>query len=443
MSFEKLEDFDEEFVVKLLSCLVNERDYLVQMNDAIDIKYFDNICHKWIVDKTLEFYHKYKTNPSPEFLIDELKKFRKANEKNVPTANEIKKLLKRCIEEEFDGLAYVKEEFGNFCRERAVINVLYEAPDLVKIGQFETIQLKLNSAIRIGEPKLGGHDYKNEIEDRYRDDAIKKLPFQIDEMNMLFPDKDGISSGSVVINLGAGGSGKSWFGVDWASFLLKLGYNVLYFNLESHYKFVAKRFDANLNKIPLDEVADNKEHIQQMLDSLEGRLFIKDCKGNEKTLSFMRNYTKKLEEEQDFVPDLVIIDYFQKMISNEKEELSGQKRILSDIIDWAKEEDFCVYSPSPINRLGAKDMVVTEDKIGGTFQAIYDCDFVFSWSRHNILHIIKNKNGKGMGTSHELTYDSSFGEFKYLNEYFEESSGKNISPKQLNNLSKNIVKKFG
>lgn len=435
MSFQKIDEYDEEFIIKLLSCLINDRDYLVQMNDAIDIKYFDNPCQKWIVNNALEYYYKYKTNPTIEYITTELKKFKNANDKNLPLAQEIRKVLKRCIEEEFDGLEYVKEEFGNFCKERAVINVILEAPELIKSGQYEVIKLKLDSAIRIGEAKLGGHDYNNELEDRYRDDTNKILPFNIQQLNDLFPEKLGIRYGSVVINLGAGGSGKSWFGVDWGSGLLQKGYNVLYFNLESHYRFVARRFDANMTKTPLDNVIFEKDKIQMLLDSLEGRLHIKDCKGKEKTLSFMQNYVKKLKDEEDFVPDLVIIDYFQKMTTGDKEELASQKNILSGIIDWAKEEDFVVYSPSPINRLGANDKVVTEDKIGGTYQAIYDTDFVMSWSRHNILHVIKNKNGKGMGTSHELKFDSSFGEFTYLEEYFEETSNKSLS-----NLHNKLVK---
>lgn len=442
MSFEKLEDYDESFIIKLLSCLVNERDYLVQMHDAIDIEYFDNICHKWVVDKTLEFYHKYKTNPSPEFLTAELKKFKKSNDKNVPLAKEIYKLLEQCVNEEFEGLNYVKEEFGNFCRERAVINVLYEAPDLVKFGKFQDIQIKLNSAIRIGEPKLSGHDYNNELVHRYREETKLVLPFQIKELNDLFPNKIGISGGSVVANLGAGGSGKSWFGVDWASDLLKNGYNVLYFNLESSFDYVGKRFDANLNNISLDEVSGNIDEIQQMLDSLEGRLHIKDCTRHEKSLSFMQNYTKKLEEEQDFVPHLVIIDYFQKMNGTGSDETTSQKKILADIMDWAKDEGFVIYSPVPIGRLGADNMVVTEKDVGGTFQLIYDLDFVISWSRHNIMNIIKNKNGKGMGTLHEFDFNSSTGHFKYLDEYFEESSASKVSPKQLSNLSKNLGKKY-
>jgi hypothetical protein len=436
MSFTKIEEYDEEFVIKLLSCLINDRDYLVQINDAIDIKYFDNPCQKWIVDVTLNYYNKYKTNPTVEYITTEHKKFKQASEKNITLAKEIFKVIKRCVNEEFDGLEYVKEEFGNFCKQCAVTNVIYDAPDLIKSSQYETLQRRLESAIKIGEPKLGGHDYNKEIEDRYREDTTKILPFNIQQLNDLFPDKQGICYGSVVINLGAGGSGKSWFGVDWGSSLLQKGYNVLYFNLESKYTFVARRFDANMTQTPLDDVKFERDKIESMLNSLEGRLHIKDCKGKEKTLSFMQNYVKKLKDEEDFVPDLVIIDYFQKMTSNEKEELTGQKNILAGIIDWAKEEDFVVYSPSPINRLGSKDKVITEDKIGGTFQAIYDTDFVMSWSRFNIMHIIKNKNGKGMGTSHEISYDPSFGKFEYVEEYFEETTNN----KSLSNLHKNLVK---
>jgi hypothetical protein len=422
MSFEKLSEYDSEFLVKLLNQFCTNKNYLHEIHDAIDVKYFYEYADNWVVTKILEYYKKYNTNPTVDFFSAELKKFKSLDEKNKPLAKEIKDILNRVYGEEFEGVEFVRDEFSNFCKQQSMTNVILNSPDMIKAGRYDDLVKQITLASRIGEKRLNGHDFNNGVEDRYREEDNKFIPMLFDEFNELFPEKLGIASGSVVINLGASSSGKSMIGVAWASLLLKLGYDVLYFNLESHYKFVAKRFDSCLNNIPLDEISFNRERIQETLDSLEGRLHIKDCIGIEKGLDFMKNYTRKLEEEQGFIPKFIIVDYVNKMLTpkGSTDETGGQKTNWANIIDWAKEIDTVIYSPSPIGRGAIKDKVIYEDSVAGSINAIYDCDFIFSWSMSQVLRIIKNKNGKGGGTNHQISMEKATSTFKYIDEYFEE-----------------------
>lgn len=436
MSLNTLEEYDDNFVKKVIKVLLTNKDYLTEIESGIVLEHFHSPEQQWIVEKIKQYYQKYKTIPTVDYLTIELKKFTQANEKNQPVASLIKKMLKYVYNEEtdVDDLPYVKDQYTEFCKKQAFINVTENLVELIEAGRYQDIVLKYQQASQIGVPPLQGHFLKEQFDEVFRDDLRTIVPWHLPEFNELFAEK-GISGGSVVINLGQPAGGKSWFGVAWATFLAKAGYNVVYFNLESEFVHVARRFYACINEIPLDQVLYNREAIEASLNSLEGEVIITDLKREQKTIDYIENYLERLKETRNINPHLVIIDYVNLLKhKNSKDELVGQQKTWEDVTDLAKTGDFVVYSPSPIGRDGFGDKVITGAKIGGAIKAIYDTDFIMSFSSHNIAHIIKNKNGKGNGKSFEMEYDSSCGKFAVIDEYFDEESSSK-SPKGSSKLN--------
>jgi sulfur relay (sulfurtransferase) DsrC/TusE family protein len=78
----KLSQFGPVFQIKVIGALITQKDFLVNVSDAIDMEYFENQSHKWIVDKTLRYFNEYHTTPSIEVLTIEVKKTRERNPKN-------------------------------------------------------------------------------------------------------------------------------------------------------------------------------------------------------------------------------------------------------------------------------------------------------------------------------------------------------------------------
>lgn len=426
-------DFGESLSEKIIHSLLTKKDYLLKIESGLDMNYFELEAHQWIVTQIKKYFNLYKNTPTTDFLNTELKKFRTQSENNKVLAKQVSAILKNLYNEFVDegDSEYAESEFTEFCKKQAHINVAELIPDLIQDGRFEEIERLVKMANRVGVTPLIGHFLKEQTDEIFREEQATIVPFQIQELNDLFPD-GGILGGSVVINLGQPAGGKSWFGVDWATFLAYLGYDVVYFNLESQFRHVARRFYARINQIELSEVKYNRTKIEESLNSLEGNIVIVDLKKEQKTVDYIYSYLEALNESRGIKPRLVIIDYVNLLKhKNSKDELVGQQKTWEDVTDLAKEGDFVVYSPSPVNRGGFGDKVLTGDKIGGAIKAIYDTDLILSFSTHNILHVIKNKNGKGNGTSYEMDYNSGTGVFKCIGEYFEENDSSGTTKKSI------------
>lgn len=414
--------YGDSVTEKIIHSLLLKKDYLLKIESGLDVNYFENEAHQWIITQIKKFFNLYRNVPTTDYLNTELAKFRKSSENNRLLAKQVTNILTKIyneFEDEGDS-EYVESEFTDFCREQAHINVAELIPDLIQSKRFDEIERLVKSANRVGVSPLVGHFLKEQTDEIFREEQATIVPFMIQELNELFPD-NGILGGSVVINLGQPAGGKSWFGVCWATFLARLGYDVVYFNLESQYRHVARRFYANINQIDLSEVKYHRETIEESLNSLEGNIVIVDLKKEQKTTDYIYSYLEDLKEAKGIQPTLVIIDYVNLLKhKNSKDELVGQQKTWEDVTELAKEGDFVIYSPSPVNRAGFGDKVLTGDKIGGAIKAIYDTDLILSFSSHSILHVIKNKNGKGNGKSFEMDYNPSFGTFACVGEYFEE-----------------------
>ena len=103
----KLTQFGHSFQVKVLSVLINDRDFLQQSADIVSPEYFDNDASKWIIKKTLGYYNKYKTIPTMEVFKVEVDKV--INEvQGVAVKDLLKQAYKSSKSEDLD---FVKNTF--------------------------------------------------------------------------------------------------------------------------------------------------------------------------------------------------------------------------------------------------------------------------------------------------------------------------------------------
>ena len=426
MSLDSLESYGDLFVNKILNILLHNKNYLGQINSGIDLKHFENEAHQWIVKEIKDYFKEYKTFPDRDWLNINLKKFSLLDPKNEPTAKLIKKTLKDIysINTTDEDLETVSKEFVEFCRQQAFWRINEMSIELIANGQYNILLQMMKQANEIGLPTMGGHDLHKDFNDLYDEEIRNVIPLPTPEFNDWYEDK-GISRGSVVTMIAPAGTGKSWWGVDWGSSVLKMGMNVLYFNLESKHQKVAKRFHARISDTNIDDFNQNREKFQECLDSLEGRLIIKDLTSKNKTVDFMRSYIDYLGEHENFKPDLIIIDYVGLLNKGSKNDInSSDVQNWVDVTDIARSYDCVVYSPSKVDRTGINDEIITEDKVGGTITVIYGCDLILSLSKSGIVHNIKNKDGKGTGKSYQFDVDTNCGKFLYVDEYFPETNSK-------------------
>ena len=68
MTLSSINQYGSKFQVKVLSSLLTQKEFLVNIYDILSDEYFDNQAHKWIIKEILRYYDKYHTTPSMDIL---------------------------------------------------------------------------------------------------------------------------------------------------------------------------------------------------------------------------------------------------------------------------------------------------------------------------------------------------------------------------------------
>ena len=153
MTLNSVSDYGKGFQIKVLSSLLTHKELLTNIHDIISDEYFESSSHKWIVSEILKYYDKYHTTPSLDILKVELQKI-----DNDVLQVSIKDQLKQAYVASDEDLAYIQEEFTDFCKNQQLKKALMSSVDLLKAGDFDGIRFMVDNALKAGQDKNIGHD---------------------------------------------------------------------------------------------------------------------------------------------------------------------------------------------------------------------------------------------------------------------------------------------
>ena len=413
MTLVNLNQYGTSFQIKVLSSLLTHKDFLININDMLSDEYFDNQAHKWIVKEILKYYEKYHTTPSMDVLKVELQKIT-----NEVLRLSIREQLKEAYKSSDEDLDYVQEEMSSFCKNQQLKKALLGSVDLLNSGDYESIRVLIDNALKAGQDKNVGHEYNKDIESRFREDARTVLPTPWGRVNDIL--QGGLGNGDFGLIFGNPGGGKSWSLVALGGHAVRLGYNVVHYTLELGEQYVGLRYDAFFSKIPVDKIIPQKAKIEELIPQLPGQLIIKEFPTGRATMSTVESHIKKITD-LGVKPDLVIIDYVDLLSTNKR--TADRKGEIDDIYTstkgLARELDVPIWSVSQVNRAGAKDDIVEGDKAAGSYDKIMITDVCISLSRKRKdkvngtgrFHIMKNRYGID-GLTFGVKADTSTGHFE-------------------------------
>ena len=143
----------------------------------------------------------------------------------------IKEKLKEAYKSSDEDLDYVQEEMSSFCKNQQLKKALLGSVDLLNSGEYDSIRVLIDNALKAGQDKNVGHEYNKDIESRYREDSRTTIPTPWDRINNLL--QGGLGNGDFGLIFGNPGGGKSWSLVALGGHAVRLGYNVvhLYFRI--------------------------------------------------------------------------------------------------------------------------------------------------------------------------------------------------------------------
>lgn len=450
MTLNSLEKYGLGFQTKVCSLLLTKKEFLINIIDSLDSEYFGNTSHKWIVGYIIEYFSKYHTYPSLEILSIEVKKI----ENEVLRIAIIDSLREIYKEADAKDSEWIAKEFTNFCTNQQVKKAIVTSVDLLNLGDYEGIRILINKALRAGEDKNAGHMYEKDIESRYREDDRAAIPFPWKVFNEL--TQGGAGKGDLVLFFGNPGGGKTWACIAYAAYAAALGFNVVYYTLELGEGYIGKRFDSILTGIPVDDLPNNRDSVKEAVDSLKGRLVIKEYPPKRASAETIESHLLQLKHQENFEAELVVIDYIDYMKTksrkDRKEEIDD---VFVDVKSLAKELGIPIVSPTQANRTGAKLEILEGDNIAGSYDKMMICDILISVARRRqdkinqtgLWHIIKNRygpDGLTFGSKMDLTkgqieiYDKPMDDEEFIPKS-KEKNGLEIGKDDLSFLRKRFI----
>ena len=432
MTLSELDKYGPQFQVKVLSSLLNHKEFLTNVHDILDESHFTNQAHKWIVTNILSYYAKYHTTPTPEVLKSEYEKVT-----NDVLKVSIKEQLREAYKQVDTDSEYIEGEFSAFCKNQQLKKALLNSVDLLQAQDYDSIRAIIDSALKAGADKNLGHEYVKDIEARYRNEQRITVPTPWDEFNELL--QGGLGNGDFGLMFGGPGAGKSWSLVALAGHAVKMGFNVVYYTLELGEDYVGRRFDAYFTQIPANEITFHKDKVEAVMTKIPGNLIIKGFSPGKASISSVESHIQKCTD-LGTKPDLIVIDYVDllrsKRVSRErKEEIDD---IYTSTKGLARELNIPVWSASQVNRQGAQDEVIEGHKAAGSYDKMMITDFAASISRRakdkqtgiGRFHIMKNRYGMD-GLTYGANINIAIGSFQLV----DENELEDTSPQESNSNS--------
>jgi hypothetical protein len=364
----------------------------------------------------------------------------------------IKEQLKEAYKASDDDLAYVEEEFSNFCKNQQLKKALLTSVDLLNAGDYDSIRHLVDNALKAGGDKNLGLEYSKDVESRYREEDRNPIATPWVLFNDLL--QGGLGEGDFGLIFGNPGGGKSWTLIALGAHAVQLGFNVVHYTLELGESYVGRRYDACLTGIPVNNIMGFKDQVEKEILELPGNLVIKEYSPGKASISTIESHIQKCID-LDFKPDLILIDYVDLLRSkrNNRERKDEIDDIYLSTKGLARELKLPIWSVSQVNRAGAKDDVIEGDKAAGSYDKVMITDVAISLSRKKEdkvagtgrFHIMKNRYG-GDGMTFGAKIDTSTGRFEIFNDYDENEESYTPSKpvnsfSEINSLDRDILQK--
>ena len=293
--------FGTSFQIKIISSLLSDRIFLQQMYDILKPEMFDSEANEWIVTKTLQHFDTFSQLPTLDVFKNEVDRV----ERDVLKQSIVDNLKQVWNGLESDDLEYVKEQSLEFCKNQTFKNAILESVDLLSDGKFDVIKSKIDDAMKAGQDTDVGHEYKENIIERYESTVRNVISCGWDAIDELVDG--GFGKGELIMFAAPPGIGKSWALVNVGMAAAKKGKTVVHYTLELNEGYVGQRYDSVLTGIAVPNLKFNLDDVRTQVGELSGDIIVKHWPTKSAGLNTMRASLDKLKL-QGKNPDLIIVD---------------------------------------------------------------------------------------------------------------------------------------
>jgi len=442
---DNLATYGPGFQAKVLACILSSPEFLQQSLDVLNPNFFESDAGRWVVEQTIDYFTQYKSLPTLEVFKLEL-----AKERDDVLQVAVKEQLRSAFQRKNDeDLEYVQDKFLDFAKNQALKSAIIRSVDLLQLGRYDEIKSVVDSAMRAGQPRDIGHDWKADIEVRLAGVSRVVVPTGWSSIDMLIGG--GLAAGELGVIAAPSGIGKSWALSTIGANAAKQGLRVVHYTLELNQNYMGLRYDTIFTGIEPGLIPQNRSRVEDMVAAIPGEIIIKYYPARSVTIHTIQAHIEHLIGNK-LKPDLMIIDYADLMRSVDRADARYQELgfIYEELRGMSGELKIPCWTASQTQRSSLQDDVIQGDKISESYNKIMTADLVISLSRKledkanhtGRAHIIKNRFGAD-GITLPVYMNTSQGKI----EIYDENSSKGIVlTKQMQSgesmMKKALAKKF-
>ena len=391
---DKLSEYGWSFQVKVLAAMFVDRTFLQQIADIIQSDYFESDANSWLLDILIEHFREYKTPPSKDVL-----KVKVTEIDNDILKTAVLEQLKEVFRYmESDDLTFVKDEILRFCKNQEIKRAIMDSVGLLKMGNYDEIKSKIDSAMKAGADTDIGHEYKKDVIARYNEAARHTVTTGWDVIDDLMDG--GLAPGELGVVMAPAGIGKSWMLINIGANAIKQNKTVIHYTLELNENYVGQRYDSVITGIAAQNLKNYTEDIEEKLKDISGELIIKYYPTKSVGVMGIKAHIEKTIMLGN-KPDLIVVDYADLLKVSSKDKHEALEELYEDLRGMAGEYDVPVWTATQANRSALEDDIIEADKIASSYGKVMVSDFLMSLSRKvedklsgtGRGHVIKNRFG--------------------------------------------------
>jgi hypothetical protein len=204
------------------------------------------------------------------------------------------------------------------------------------------------------------------------------LPTGVFELDQFL--KGGLERGSMGCAIGGEGAGKSLLLCHIATEALLLGIDAAYMTLELGEPNVKQRIYANLTNMTKEQLANNSEEAARRLSMLKlGSLIVSYQTPKATTAASVRSWLKAVEQEHGFRPQLIVIDYADKLVSKmntSRKSYEEMEYVYDSLRDMNIERDGWIWTASQMVRGASRNKKPDLDDVSDSKHKVRTPDLV-------------------------------------------------------------------
>ena len=435
---DKLSEYGFGFQVKVIAALFTDRIFLQQIADIIQPDYFESDTNSWLLEVILDHFREYKTPPSKDVLKVKVTEI----ENDILKTAVLEQLKEVFRYMESDDLSFVKDEILKFCKNQEIKRAIMDSVTLLKMGNYDEIKSKMDSAMKAGADTNIGLDYINDVASRYNEAARHTITTGWDVIDDLMDG--GLAPGELGVVMAPAGIGKSWMLINIGANAVKAGKTVIHYTLELNENYVGQRYDSVLTGINAQTLKHHQDTVEEKMKSLSGSLIVKYYPTKSVGVMALKAHIEKTIM-QGKTPDLIIVDYGDLLkVNTKKDKHEALEDLYEELRGMAGEYKIPVWTASQAGRSALEEDIIEADKIASSYGKVMVADFLMSLSRKvedkmsgtGRGHVIKNRFGPD-GITLPSKINTNNGQF----EFFEPQTTQGKQTTQIMKTGENIMKK--